>query len=224
MNRIWIIVVGFLLLTLLPFLACGPQLEALAMRFVTERPDPGQLAGALILLLGLDIFLPVPSSGLITYCGSQLGMSLTAVLATFGLTIGNACGYELARLWGTPLVEKFASENDRRMLARSFMNGGIPLVIISRPLPVLSEAVALLAGCATMPRSTFYPAAILSNAALGIIYSTLGSQYGDEPYFLWIVLSSMLIPLGMTWLARVMCGSSTSPVEVECSVENQNRE
>jgi uncharacterized membrane protein YdjX (TVP38/TMEM64 family) len=103
-------------------------------------------------LLALDVLLPIPSSVVGAMLGGRLGPLTGFLWAFLGLCLGHALGYALGRLaparWATGLPR-----------APSWV-----LVFLSRPVPVLAEAVALTAGAERMPLRNFLGAAALGNA------------------------------------------------------------
>ncbi|MBT8098351.1 MAG: VTT domain-containing protein [Gammaproteobacteria bacterium] len=113
-------------------------------------------------LLALDIVLPLPSSIIGTLLGARLGL-LPGFCTTFvGLMVGQFAGYLLGRL----------------LLARA--DPDLPkvptlmLVFLSRPVPILAEAMAVAAGASSMPFAQF----AWTCAAGNLIYSAVLAANG----------------------------------------------
>jgi uncharacterized membrane protein YdjX (TVP38/TMEM64 family) len=85
-------------------------------------------------LLTLDVVLPVPSSILIALLGGRLGFYEGWLSAWLGLTAGNLIGYGIGRLW------------PRKMAPDLPESPTLILLFLSRPVPILAEAVAIGAG------------------------------------------------------------------------------
>ena len=85
-------------------------------------------------LLTLDVVLPIPSSIVIALLGGRLGFFAGWLCAWLGLTAGNLIGYGIGRLWPQKLAPDISESPTFIML------------ILSRPVPILAEAVAIAAG------------------------------------------------------------------------------
>lgn len=102
-------------------------------------------------LLALDVLLPIPSSVVGALLGGRLGLWPGLAFAWSGLCLGHAIGYGLGRL----LPARFASELPRAPT--------LAIVFVSRPVPVLSEAVAIAAGVERMNALHYMASAALGN-------------------------------------------------------------
>lgn len=105
------------------------------------------------LLLAGDVLLPIPSSVIGALLGGRLGFWAGFGFGLLGLCAGHAIGYGLGRL----APARFTSD-----LPSAPSNS---LVLLSRPVPVLAEAVAIAAGATRMPFARYAAAAALGNAA-----------------------------------------------------------
>ena len=85
-------------------------------------------------LLVLDVVLPIPSSIVITLLGSRLGFFEGWLGAWLGLSIGNLLGYAIGRLWPKKMTPEIPESPTLIML------------VLSRPVPILAEAMAIAAG------------------------------------------------------------------------------
>lgn len=123
-----------LLMPIVPFVVIG---ELPGERWLSAT-DASELLFALTGggLLVLDVVLPVPSSIVITLLGSRLGFFEGWLSAWLGLTAGNLLGYGIGRLW----PHKMAPEVPEQPT--------LIVLILSRPVPILAEAMAIAAGAA----------------------------------------------------------------------------
>jgi 3-dehydroquinate synthase len=103
-------------------------------------------------LLTLDVLLPIPSSVVGALLGGRLGFTLGFVWGFSGLCLGSVVGYGLGRL----MPNHFVSELPEAP--------ALSLVFLSRPVPVLAEAVAITAGAERTPLGRFLAASALGNA------------------------------------------------------------
>jgi 3-dehydroquinate synthase len=103
-------------------------------------------------LLALDVLLPIPSSIVGAMLGGRLGFAAGFSWAFLGLCSGQLAGYALGRL----LPARWASE-----LAEA---PSLALTFLSRPVPVLAEAVSIAAGVERVRFTHFMAAGALGNA------------------------------------------------------------
>jgi len=90
-------------------------------------------------LLTADVLLPVPSSVVATLLGTRLGFIAGWLSACAGLTLGNLLGYAIGHLW----PRRFAPELPERPTALA--------LFLSRPVPIVAEAVSIAAGAGRTP-------------------------------------------------------------------------
>ena len=85
---------------------------AAARRWLAE---PGYVAAiAVVVVLGVDVFVPIPSSLVMILSGALFGVGGGALLSLVGSLSGNLLGFELSRRYGAAL----AAAARRRAAAR----------------------------------------------------------------------------------------------------------
>ncbi len=191
-----------LILPLLVFAAWGETFLSMVEQWQTEPPARWTLAVAVIAILASDVFLPVPSGPISTLAGSQLGIMLGTTVSTLGMTLGAIIAFALAKTWGRPLAERYSSTKQLAELETACADHGVWMLILSRPLPVLAEACALLVGALQMPWRRFLPTVLVSNFLIAATYSVLGQQAAVYGWLPLAVCASVAIPLAATWLWR----------------------
>lgn len=150
-----------MLVPIVPFVAIG---ELPGDRWLSAVGSDAWMFGATgALLLALDLLLPIPSSLIGALLGGRLGLLAGFAFTFVGLCAGHAIGYGLGRL----LPERFASELPRTPT--------LAVVFLSRPLPVLAEAVAIAAGTERMPLLWFAGSAALGNALYALVLAADGA-------------------------------------------------
>lgn len=138
------------LVPLIPFAVIG---ELPGERWLSASGDSALRFGATGAgLLAIDVLLPIPSSLIGALLGGRLGFGAGFAWGFAGLCLGNLVGYGLGRL----MPARFASEVPEAP--------ALSLVFLSRPVPVLAEAVAITAGAERMPLAHFLAVAALGNA------------------------------------------------------------
>jgi uncharacterized membrane protein YdjX (TVP38/TMEM64 family) len=150
MRRYWLISAGMLLV----FLAAFVAVEAAGPAPLTD-PDtwlknagPGTAALSVGLLVG-DVFLPVPSSVLMIGNGALFGVVLGTTLSLLGSVGATALGFFLGRR-GAPLIERLATPAQKARADALLARWGALAIVITRPIPLLAETTAILAGASPL--------------------------------------------------------------------------
>ncbi len=151
--RAALIIAVALCIPLLPFLVIG---ELPGERWLSANDDHSMrfaLAGAG--LLAVDVLLPIPSSIVGTMLGARLGFGAGFAAAFAGMMAGQSAAYFVSR----GLLRK---RNDALPAAPT-----LAAVFLSRPVPVLAEAVAFAAGAARLS----WPQFLLACGAGNLLYA-----------------------------------------------------
>lgn len=106
-------------------------------------------AGMGILLLTLDVVLPVPSSVIMLANGALFGVIGGTLLSLAGSMVGVVLAFYIGRRGGR-LLQKVSTPEEMAAADRLFRRWGTAAVILSRPLPILAETIALFAGASSM--------------------------------------------------------------------------
>ena len=157
----WIIAAA-LCVPLVPFIVIG---ELPGERWLSAADDNAlhfALAGAG--LLAGDVLLPIPSSIVGTMLGARLGFGTGFAAAFGGMMAGQSAAYFVSRA----LLRK--------------RSGALPaaptlaVVFLSRPVPVLAEAVAIAAGAARVS----WPQFLLACGSGNLVYAAALALNGSE--------------------------------------------
>jgi membrane protein DedA with SNARE-associated domain len=87
-------------------------------------------------------------------------------------------------------------------------------VVLTRPLPLVAEAVALFAGAAGMPLRSFFPAAAGGNLAIAFAWTLAGALGRDADALQWVLVASLAVPVGFALVAlrgTAAAGDLTGP-------------
>jgi uncharacterized membrane protein YdjX (TVP38/TMEM64 family) len=180
-----------------PWAIWGTRLDRAVADWLDPLPSPPVLAAVEIGVLAADILLPVPSSLVATLGGAALGIVPGTACAWLGLTLGTAAGWALGRIAGGAVAA--LDPADRVRLDRERRRLGPFLVVLSRPLPLVAEAVALLAGGARMPAREFLPAAAAGNLAVATAWSIAGGLGGRGESLPAVLAAALVIPVAAAW-------------------------
>jgi uncharacterized membrane protein YdjX (TVP38/TMEM64 family) len=185
---------------LVPFLLFGTRLDAVVAGWLDPPPPATVLAALEVGVLAVDLLLPVPSSMVATVGGATLGVALGTACAWLGMTAGAIAGWWLGRaagsrgLAGLDAIDRAALERQERRL-------GPLLIVLTRPLPLVAEAAALVAGAAAMPFREFLAAAAGGNLAIAFAWSLAGALGREADSLQWVLVASLALPVVLAIVA-----------------------
>lgn len=138
--------------------------------------DGGGLAaaGVGVALLVADVVLPVPSSVVMIAHGALFGVVGGALLSLAGAVGAAMVGFLLGRR-GSPLVGRLVPPDERKRADELIGRWGLLAVIVSRPVPVLAETVAVMAGASTMPARTMVVGTAVGAVPAAVLYAVAGA-------------------------------------------------
>lgn len=124
-----------------------------------DRPGGRMLIAALVFaLLAGDIVLGVPATPLMVAAGHLLGPWLGGLVASAGALAAVTIGYGLCRLLGEPFARRRLGEHELARGRRWFDDYGIATIVLTRPLPIVPEVLACMAGLSKMHAGRFFAA------------------------------------------------------------------
>lgn len=180
-RRALLVLACALLVPIVPFVVIG---EMPGERWLNAAGDNGLrfgISGAG--LLALDLLLPIPSSIVGALLGGRLGFWAGAAWALSGLLTGHCVGYALGRL----LPARWASDLPE---APSWI-----VLLLSRPIPVFAEALALAAGAERMPLAAFVTSVALGDAIYAGALAADGAALLPEGTWGTGLILPMLLPV-----------------------------
>ena len=191
-GRLVAVVVTAAVLLSLPFLLIG---ELPGERWLSAADARAPLFAALgALLLAADVLLPVPSSAVGLMLGARLGLLFGFATCLLGLILGHVIGYGLGRL----APRRWAPSTPR---APSMLG-----IFLSRPVPMLAEALALSAGATRMPIRHFLMSAALGDAVYAAVLSAAGAELLPTGAYVTALIVPMLLIAVAGWAARRRLG------------------
>lgn len=150
-----------------------------------------------VTLLVVDIVLPVPSSVVMITHGALFGFALGMGLSLLGSLGSFSVGFALGRR-GTALVVRGIAEEDRRRAERFLRRWGVLGIILSRPVPLLAETVAFLAGASPLSWRVAFGAAALGYLPIAAIFAVAGSVATDFAHGVVVFLAVVVLALVST--------------------------
>lgn len=175
MKRYWTIIASLLLFFLIIFLVVEQfDLPLLSNPHDWMKANSTSTAVLLLFLLVLDLFLPVPSSLVMIANGALFGIVLGTILSLVGNLGAALVGFFIGR-WGSALLERFVSPEERRQANRLLEKWGTLAIIVTRPIPLLAETTVIMAGTSTMSWKNVSLATILGSLPSALIYAWTGA-------------------------------------------------
>jgi uncharacterized membrane protein YdjX (TVP38/TMEM64 family) len=174
-RRYWLLTLALLTALLLIFAAAHtlkiPLLEA---------PDrllaPGGVAAASISvgLLVADVILPIPSSVILVANGALFGVVGGTALSLLGSVGSAALGFFLGRR-GSGLIERLATPAEKARADALLARWGALAVVVTRPIPLLAETTAILAGASPMGWGRMLAASVAGALPASLLYALTGA-------------------------------------------------
>jgi uncharacterized membrane protein YdjX (TVP38/TMEM64 family) len=134
-------------------------------------------------LLTLDVVLPIPSSIVIALLGGRLGFYGGWLSAWIGLTAGSLIGYGIGRLWPQKMAPDISESPT------------LILLILSRPVPILAEAMAIAAGATRTPVMHMITACAAGNAVYAGILAANGAAFLAADWTGLGIILPLLVPV-----------------------------
>ncbi|MDP1902511.1 MAG: hypothetical protein Q8K96_18980 [Rubrivivax sp.] len=184
-GRAVFIIAAALCVPLLPFIVIG---ELPGERWLSAN-DNHSIRFALVGagLLAADVLLPIPSSIVGTMLGARLGFGVGFATAFAGMMTGQSAAYFASRV----VLRKRSGELPAAPT--------LAAVFLSRPVPVLAEAVAIAAGAARLSWPQFLLACGAGNGVYAGALALNGAQLVPGALVGPGLLLPMLLPVA-AWL------------------------
>ena len=165
------------------FLCLFFVVEALGVPVLVD-PTPwlnqgGVLAAALgVGLLVADVLLPVPSSLVMVAHGALFGVVGGTLLSLLGSTGAALFGFWIGRRGGR-LLERLVTEEERARADLLLERWGTLAIIVTRPIPLLAETVAIMAGASRMGWGSTALAAVAGSLPPALLYALTGAAVAN---------------------------------------------
>jgi len=195
--------------------------ESLGLAILTD-PMPLLSRGGLIAglagfgLLVADVVLPVPSSLIMIAHGALFGIVIGTLVSTLGSLAATAFGFWLGRT-GSSWLERLIPEEERRRGNALLQQWGDLAILVTRPVPILAETTAILAGTSQMTWSRLIIATLLGALPGTLLYAITGATAASLDNSIYI-FALVLAVAGLFWLI----GKRLRSVEqVQVAIEQQ---
>lgn len=129
-------------------------------------------------LLIVDVFLPVPSSFVMVAHGALFGVWFGTLLSMFGQMGAALLGFAIGRAGG-PLMQRMVSPEEKARADRFVTRWGALAIVISRPIPLFAETVAILSGASPLKWYRVALAAGAGSLPPALLYAMTGAIADD---------------------------------------------
>ncbi len=175
MRRYWALgggILGF-------FLALYLLVEALGVPLLTDPSSSLQRGDMLAALLGVgllvvDSVLPVPSSLVMIAHGALFGVVIGTLLSLVGRLGFAVVGFAIGRRGGR-LLTRLVSPAEHARADALLQRWGLLAIVLTRPVPLLAETAAVLAGASRLAWGPFAFAALVGSLPEALLYALAGS-------------------------------------------------
>ena len=188
--------------------------EALHIPILTEPWLMMKRASAVAALLGVgllvaDVVLPVPSSLIMVAHGALFGVFVGTILSLIGSMGAALLGFAIGRRGG-PMLERLVPAEGRARVDRMLVKWGAVAIVATRPLPVLAETVAILAGASPISLKKLVLASLVGSLPPALLYALTGALAATFQNTA-LMFAVVMLVTGSFWLtSRWVESSSTS--------------
>lgn len=128
-----------------------------------------------VLLLVADVFLPVPSSLVMLAHGTLFGVAGGTALSLVGSVASALTAFAVGRA-GKGAVRRFVTEREHERAGALLERWGVLAIAVTRPVPILAETVAILAGSSPLTWGQTALAAAAGSIAPAAVYAWAGAH------------------------------------------------
>lgn len=207
---------GLLLMALKAAVVVGAVALLIHLAGAGELFSPDRLPGAAtpwtaaasFLLLALDAVLPAPASLLMVANGALFGFVPGAALSTAGSLAASLLAFTLGRWTRRTLWRGDAQSLSR---ARDLLDRwGLMAVVLSRPVPLLAESLAVVAGAGSLSARRFLAASLAGAIPASLVYAWIGAAASGGRPLLLLAGAYLVLALGIVLLQRYWESGSTA--------------
>ncbi|MBV9926945.1 MAG: TVP38/TMEM64 family protein [Acidobacteria bacterium] len=186
------------------FLAVFFVVEALGVPLLADPTPWMARGGALAAFVGVgllvaDVLLPIPSSLVMVAHGALFGVAGGTALSLVGSVGASLFGFAIGRRGG-PLLRRVTTPGERARADAFLRRWGALAVCLSRPLPLLAETVAIMAGTSRLGWGRMALASLAGSLPPALLYALTGAAVADFTSAALMFLVVMLVT-GLFWLA-----------------------
>lgn len=201
-NRFWLLAGGIFFLLLISF----GIFEALGIASFIDleawMPEPTLMVALFgIALLALDVVLPLPSSLIMIANGALFGMVIGTLLSLVGNLFSALVGFFIGRRSSTWGMSRFVPASQMAEANHLLRRWGMLAIVITRPIPLLSETTSIVAGMSDLTVKQLLVATVAGALPAAVLYAltgTIAATFNDAVWGLGLIL----VITAVFWLLR----------------------
>ena len=203
MKRYLLTVVALIVLFTILFVI----VEALGVPLLSD-PLPWMRHGGVVAacigvgLLIADVLLPVPSSIVMVAHGALFGVLWGTILSLLGSVGAAAFGFAIGRRGGA-LLERVVTPAERARASSILVRWGTLAIIVTRPVPLLAETVAIMAGASSMRWRAMFVASLAGSLPPALLYALTGAAVANLQSTA-LMFGVVLLVAGVFWLVGMI--------------------
>jgi uncharacterized membrane protein YdjX (TVP38/TMEM64 family) len=150
-----------------------------------------------IALLVADVFLPIPSSLVMTAHGALFGVAGGAAISLLGSTLSALTGFAVGRA-GNDAIRRLVTPGEHARAGALLERWGVLAIAVTRPVPILAETTAILAGSSPLTWRQTAVAAFAGSLAPAFMFAWAGAHATSVVSQIWIFLAVIAVS-GVLW-------------------------
>jgi uncharacterized membrane protein YdjX (TVP38/TMEM64 family) len=155
-------------------------------------------AGLGVGLLIADVLLPVPSSLVMVAHGAIFGVVIGTLLSLLGSVGAALFGFAIGRRGGK-ILERVATPAERARADYLLTRWGALAIVVTRPVPLLAETVAIMAGASTMSWTSVFFASLAGSLPPALLYALTGAAVANFQSTA-LMFGVIMLVAGLFWL------------------------
>jgi uncharacterized membrane protein YdjX (TVP38/TMEM64 family) len=191
------------------FMAFFFVVEALGVPLLSD-PTPWMKHGGVLaaglgvgLLIG-DVLLPVPSSLVMVAHGALFGVVVGTLLSLLGGVGAALLGFAIGRRGGK-FLERVVTPAERSRANYLLERWGALAIIVTRPIPLLAETVAIMSGASSLGWGTVALASFVGSLPPALLYALTGAAVANFQVTS-LMFGVVLLVAGLFWLTGRLLG------------------
>ncbi|HSE16446.1 MAG TPA: VTT domain-containing protein [Pyrinomonadaceae bacterium] len=149
-------------------------------------------------LLIADVVLPVPSSIVMVAHGALFGVLWGTMLSLVGSVGAAVFAFAIGRRGGA-LLERVVTPAERARASNILARWGTLAIIVTRPVPLLAETVAIMAGASSMTWRAIIVASIAGSLPPALLYALTGAAVANLQNTA-LMFGAVLFIAGLFWV------------------------
>ena len=150
-------------------------------------------------LLIADVVLPVPSSLVMVAHGALFGVWWGTTLSLLGSLGAAVFAFAIGRRGGR-LMERVVTPAERARAGNVLARWGTLAIIVTRPVPLLAETVAIMAGATSMTWRSLMVASVAGSLPPALLYALTGAAVANVQHTA-LMFGVVMLIAGLFWFA-----------------------